>query len=127
MPPSGPAPANWIAGACADHGPMQNWWDGITVILAPLEDIYALADVPLPDLVAAHVTAAEALACDEQENCILWANGDGEQAAALSDALENDSKELPPIEPGSYAALFRHLAMKVPVRATFGRHPRLAI
>ena len=36
-------------------------------------------------------------------------------------------QDLPPIEPGSYAALFRSLAMKAPVRAAFGRHPRLAI
>ena len=106
---------------------LQSWWDGIAAILAPLEDLYAQADAPLPALIAAHVRAAEALACDEQETCILWANFDGEQAAALCAALEEDSRVLPPIEPGSYAALFRHLAMKVPVRAAFGRHPRLAI
>ena len=75
----------------------------------------------------AHVVAAEALACDEKENCILWANSDGEQAATLCAALEDDARDLPPIEPGSYPALFRHLAMKAPVRAAFGRHPRLAI
>jgi ATP-dependent helicase/nuclease subunit B len=106
---------------------LKNWWDGVAAILQPLEDIYALADVPLPDLIAAHVMAAEALTCDEKENCILWAGGDGEQAATLCAALEDDAKDLPPIEPGSYAALFRHLAMKAPVRAAFGRHPRLAI
>ncbi|HEY8254019.1 MAG TPA: double-strand break repair protein AddB [Rhizomicrobium sp.] len=106
---------------------LQNWWSGIAAILAPLEAIYAQQDAPLPDLIAAHVTAAEALACDDKENCILWANGDGEQAALLCAALEDDGQDVPPIEPGSYAALFRHLAMKAPVRAAFGRHPRLAI
>jgi ATP-dependent helicase/nuclease subunit B len=106
---------------------LKDWWSGIATILAPLEAIYAQQDAPLPDLIAAHVTAAEALACDEKENCILWANSDGEQAATLCAALEDDGQDLPPIEPGSYAALFRHLAMKAPVRAAFGRHPRLAI
>ena len=106
---------------------LKDWWSGIAAILAPLEAIYARPDAPLPDLIAAHMTAAEALACDERESCILWANSDGEQAATLCAALEDDAQDLPPIEPGSYAALFRHLAMKAPVRAAFGRHPRLAI
>jgi len=106
---------------------LKDWWGGIATILAPLEAIYAQRDAPLPDLIAAHVAAAEALACDENENCILWANADGEQAATLCAALQDDGQDLPPIEPGSYAALFRHLAMKAPVRAAFGRHPRLAI
>ncbi|HZQ39716.1 MAG TPA: double-strand break repair protein AddB, partial [Rhizomicrobium sp.] len=106
---------------------LKDWWSEIAAILAPLEVIYAQRDAPLPDLIAAHITAAEVLACDEKENCILWANADGEQAAILCAALGDDAQDLPPIEPGSYAALFRHLAMKTPVRAAFGRHPRLAI
>jgi ATP-dependent helicase/nuclease subunit B len=106
---------------------LQIWWDGVAAVLQPLEDMHAQADVPLSDLIAAHVMAAEALACDETENCILWANGDGEQAATLCAALEDDARDLPPIESGSYPALFRHLAMKAPVRAAYGRHPRLFI
>ncbi len=106
---------------------LKAWWDSIAAILQPLEEIYTQTETPLPDLIAAHVAAAEALACDETEACLLWAQADGEQAAILCAALEEDSKDLPPIEPGSYAALFRHLAMKVPVRTAFGRHPRLAI
>ncbi len=34
---------------------------------------------------------------------------------------------MPAIEPGSWAPLFRSLAMKTPVRTAFGQHPRLAI
>jgi ATP-dependent helicase/nuclease subunit B len=115
-----PPPPEALAG-------LKDWWSGIAAILTPLEAIYAQQEAPLPDLIAAHVAAAEALACDENENCVLWANADGEQAATLCAALEDDAQDLPPIEPGSYAALFRHLAMKAPVRAAFGRHPRLAI
>lgn len=103
------------------------WWSEIAVLLAPLEQIFALSAADIGALCEAHVAAAEALACDEAQNCLLWANGDGELAAELCAALKEDSRDLPPIEPGSYAPLFRSLAMKVPVRAAFGRHPRLAI
>ena len=103
------------------------WWAKIAAILAPLEKIFDQEAVDIGALCEAHVTAAERLACDEAQNCLLWANTDGELAAALCAALKEDSRDLPPIEPGSYAPLFRSLAMKVPVRAAFGRHPRLAI
>ncbi|HVW75306.1 MAG TPA: double-strand break repair protein AddB [Rhizomicrobium sp.] len=103
------------------------WWEEIAALLAPLERIFTQGDADIGALCEAHVMAAEALACDEAKNCLLWANADGALAAELCAALQEDSRDLPPIEPGSYAPLFRSLAMKVPVRATFGRHPRLAI
>ena len=104
---------------------LKDWWDGIAALLAPLEKIYGKNEAPLPALTKAHVDAAEALACDDAKTCILWAGQDGEQARILCDSLSADARDLKPIEPGSYAALFRHLAMKVPVRAAYGRHPRL--
>lgn len=103
------------------------WWRGIAAILAPLEQLFTQGDADIGALCEAHVAAAEALACDDTEACLLWANSDGELAAELCAALKEDSRDLPPIEPGSYAPLFRSLAMKVPVRTAFGRHPRLAI
>jgi ATP-dependent helicase/nuclease subunit B len=110
---------------------LKQWWDGIAALLQPLEDICAQAEAPLPELLAAQVNAAVSLACGGPEEpfgkCILWAGADGEQAYLLQESLNKDARDLPPIEPGSYAALFRHLAMKVPVRTAFGRHPRLAI
>ena len=103
------------------------WWRDIAEILAPLEAIFARKDVALEALCEAHVRAAETLACDDAKNCQLWAGADGEVAAELCAALKQDSRDLPPVEPGSYAPLFRDIAMKVPVRAAFGRHPRVAI
>jgi ATP-dependent helicase/nuclease subunit B len=103
------------------------WWREIAAILAPLEDLFAQDEVEIVALCEAHVATAEALACDDAKACLLWANGDGELAAELCAALKEDSRDLPPIEPGSYAPLFHSLAMKVPVRTAFGRHPRLAI
>jgi len=103
------------------------WWREIAAILTPLEAIWAQDVADISAVCEAHITAAEALACDEAQDCLLWANSDGNLAAELCASLKDDSRDLPPIEPGSYAPLFRSLAMKLPVRTTFGRHPRLAI
>jgi ATP-dependent helicase/nuclease subunit B len=106
---------------------LSQWWREVATILAPLEGLFRQADADIGALCEAHVAAAEALACDEAQTSLLWADHDGELAAQLCAALKEDSRHLPPIEPGSYAPLFRALAMKVPVRTAFGRHPRLAI
>ncbi len=103
------------------------WWDEIAAILSPLEAAFAREDATLDELLTLHVTAAEALACDSGKNCILWNNSDGVAAAQLVEALRLGCEGLPPIEPGSWPSLFRNLAVKIPVRAAFGQHPRLAI
>ncbi len=106
---------------------LSDWWQEIAVLLAPLEKLFAEKDVPLLALLDTHIAAAEALACDESTNCILWANDDGQAAFELVSSLRLASEKLDPIEPASWPPLFRSLAMKTPVRAAFGRHPRLAI
>ena len=103
------------------------WWNEIAAILAPLENLFAQGDAPLEALLDETIRAAQGLACDEDESCTLWANDDGEAAAELMAALKLAARDLEPIEPGSWPHLFRNLAMKVPVRTAFGRHPRLAI
>jgi ATP-dependent helicase/nuclease subunit B len=106
---------------------LVRWWNGIAAVLKPLEDVFAKPEVPLPELIAAHIGAAERLACDMAEECVLWHNPDGETAAMLVAALEEAAAALPPIEPRSYPALFRSIAMSKAVRSAFGQHPRLAI
>jgi ATP-dependent helicase/nuclease subunit B len=106
---------------------LSDWWQEIAAILTPLEKLFAEKDAALIALLDTHVTAAEALACDEATNCILWANDDGQAAFELVASLRLASEKLDPIEPASWPPLFRSLAMKTPVRAAFGRHPRLAI
>ncbi|HEY1876536.1 MAG TPA: double-strand break repair protein AddB, partial [Rhizomicrobium sp.] len=103
------------------------WWHGIAAILAPLESLFDQDETEIGALCDAHVMAAERLARDEAQNCLLWANSDGELAAEFCAGLKWDSRELPPIEPGSYVPLFRNMAMKMPVRTTFGSHQRLSI
>ncbi|HKB97054.1 MAG TPA: double-strand break repair protein AddB, partial [Rhizomicrobium sp.] len=106
---------------------LAQWWNEIAAILVPLEKLFMQEGAPLDALLDAHLAAAEALACDENSDCLLWANDDGEAAFELTAALRLALENLDPIEPGSWPPLFRSLAMKAPVRAAFGRHPRLAI
>jgi len=106
---------------------LAQWWEEIAAILSPLEDVFARDDASIDSLLDIQTAAAEALACDANSDCILWANDDGEAAAELTAALRLAAEALDPIEPESWPALFRRLAMKMPVRTAFGRHPRLAI
>ena len=103
------------------------WWDNIAAILSPLEELYARADATLDDLITRHIKAAQALSCDNEKTSILWSGNDGTAAAELLAALEMASEGLPPVEPSSWPSLLRGLAMKIPVRSVFGRHPRLHI
>ena len=67
--------------------PRRRTWriggNGVAAILAPLEEIFAAPQALLENLIAAHVAAAERLACEESEDCPLWRNDDGEAAAIL--------------------------------------------
>lgn len=103
------------------------WWEEIAAILKPLEDIFAQTDATIESLLDVQITAAEALACDESGVCILWGNADGEAAFMLAADLRPAAEGLESIEPDSWPPLLRSLAMKAPVRAAFGQHPRLAI
>ena len=106
---------------------LATWWGDIAAILSPLETLYAQSEAPLTELLTTHIAAAEALACDERQDCILWQDSDGATASELVASLLLAAENLPPLEPGSWPSLFRNLAMKTPVRAAFGQHPRLAI
>jgi len=110
-----------------DLNELAAWWRDVAEVLVPLERVFADQTVSLDVLLGAHIAASEQLACGEDEKCVLYRNPDGEAAHALLSALLLAAGDLPPIEPGSYAPLFRSLAMKTPVRAGFGRHPRLFI
>jgi ATP-dependent helicase/nuclease subunit B len=106
---------------------LATWWGDIAAILSPLEALFAQSEAPLTELLTTHIAAAEALACDERQDCILWQDSDGTTASELVASLLLAAENLPPLEPGSWPSLFRNFAMKTPVRAAFGQHPRLAI
>jgi len=109
------------------HQELLAWWRGVAVLLASLETKLAARDGELADLIAAHLAAAEALACDHETHCLLWSNADGETAARFTAELLEAAVALPAIETSSYAPLFRRLAMGQAVRTPYGQHPRLAI
>ncbi len=125
----GPRPDPGLAGVtrALKDDTLKDWWRGIAEILAPLETLFAGGDAELGDLIGAHLAAAEALACDEMESCLLWSPSDGETAQAFTAQLQEAAHALPAIEPSSYAPLFRRLALGQPVRSAFGQHPRLSI
>ena len=110
------------------------WWAGISALLAPLETQFSKEQAPLADLVKVHLAAAENLSCATPQSCPLWRGADGEAAADLFNSLNEAAMQplsagaaLPEIEPHSYPAFLRKLAMQVPVRPAFGRDRAIAI
>ncbi len=103
------------------------WWDGIALLLAPLEQAFARKTLPLGELVKIHLAAAETLSCSDAKACPLWRGPDGAAAAELFNALLEAAGGLPEIEPASYPALLHTLAMGIPVRPAFGRSRAIAI
>ena len=105
----------------AKNKALSEWWQKVFKILAPLEE--AATGDRLDVMVELHGYTGEALAGVP----ILWRGDDGEAAANLMAAFKEAAIDLPPIERGGYAALFRALAQEKAVRPAFGKHPRLAI
>ncbi|HEY4274698.1 MAG TPA: double-strand break repair protein AddB [Rhizomicrobium sp.] len=109
---------------CAQLG---DWWKSAATVLTPLERAFAQDALPLPDIIAAHLLAAERLSCIEGQDCPIWRDADGEAAAQFLAQFRDSAAGLPPLEPGAYPSLFRALAMKTPVRPRFNRHRAIAI
>jgi ATP-dependent helicase/nuclease subunit B len=105
------------------------WFAKIKTLLAPLAYILDANDVSIANVAAVHAAIAEALATTDTEPgaARLWRGDAGTAAANLIASLEDESADLPTIEPGSYPVLFRALAEERPVRPAYGLHPRLAI
>ena len=121
----GPRPEAGLAGIAAaiESAPqdLKEWFAIVAAKLLPLEEALSAPEVPLPDMLAAHIASAEALAP------ALWNGTDGNAANRFFQDLQTAAASLPEIEARSYAPLFRTLALEVPVRPPYGRHPRLAI
>jgi len=111
-----------IAGSIRNRS-LAAWFEKVAEILRPLGDALAGREVHVADALALHMEAAEKLAGQDQ----LWRGEAGDKAAQLFTKLSEASIQLPPIEPGAYAPLFRDFAGRVFIRPAYGRHPRLAI
>ena len=101
----------------------------LRVRLAPLVEAMAAPEIGLRALVAAHVSAAEALASSAEEpgDRRLWREEAGEAASALMAELLASSDEFPLLRGVDYPALFESLVSGAVVRPRWGRHPRLFI
>jgi ATP-dependent helicase/nuclease subunit B len=102
--------------------------DRLDGILAPLANAMAVGEARLPDLLQAHMTAAEALAASDDTTgpARLWAGDDGEAVARFVDELMEAGAELP-LPPAQYPALLEALMVGRVLRPRYGTHPRLAI
>ncbi len=91
--------------------------------LAPLEALAAKGSAAFSDWLEAHLALAETICPPER----LWAEEDGEQAAAFFATLREEAPLLPSVSVAEYAALLDSLMLGVTVRPAYGRHPRLMI
>jgi ATP-dependent helicase/nuclease subunit B len=106
---------------------LMDWWATVAATLAPLEQAFVRSNIPLDDLIATHLEAAERLSCSDAADCPVWRDADGEAAALFFDQFRAAAAALPPFQPGAYPSLLRTLMMKAPVRPRFNRHRAIAI
>jgi len=99
------------------------WFEKVAELLRPFADALTGRELFIADALALHMDAAEKLAARDR----LWRGEAGDKAAQLFTKLSEASADLPAIEPGAYAPLFRDFAERVFIRPAYGRHPRLAI
>jgi ATP-dependent helicase/nuclease subunit B len=129
----GPRPAAGFTGLRAALEPRDT--DARTLVdrlercLGALPDMLAAEFVPIAELAAAHIAAAERLAATDAETGVerLWAEPAGEVAARFCHDLIDAARDFPPLAGRHYPALFEALAAGAVVRPAYGNHPRLAI
>ena len=97
--------------------------------VGPFRDLMELPERPLPELIAAHVAAAEALASQGSVPGAerLWQGEAGEALAVFIGEAEQASSVADPIVSKIYPALLMTMMADRVVRPHYGRHPRLHI
>lgn len=128
----GPRPAPGFAGlraALAGRPNLLSFADRLEACLGPLAAAIERDRIPLAELAAVHVMAAERLAASDNESGMarLWRDAAGEAAARFCHELIDAASDFPPLSGRHYAALFEALAAGAVVRPAWGRHPRLFI
>ena len=134
----GPRPAPGIAGLLAalngvedgeDRRMIAKLLDRLDRALGAFAMMLEGRDLDPPDLVRAHVAAAEALAASDELSGAerLWVGEAGEAAAVFVPELARAAARFPTLAGGTYPAFFASLLAGPVVRPRYGRHPRLAI
>jgi ATP-dependent helicase/nuclease subunit B len=106
---------------------LMEWWADVAAALAPLERAFIRREMPLDDLIAVHLEAAERLSCSDGADCPIWRDVDGEIASQFLNEFRLGASDLPTFDPRDYPELFRTLAMTKSVRPRFNRHRAIAI
>lgn len=96
----------------------------VTAALAPLHEL--VGDTPLPDWLAAHERAIDAIARDSSGATVLTGI-DGHALRGLFDALDEAPEAGITLDRTGYGALFDRFAAETPVRGPNRSHPRLKI
>lgn len=129
----GPRPASGFAGLrdalkADDHEP-RALVDRLEKCLGALPAMLAAEFVPIAEIAAAHIAAAERLAATDGETGAsrLWSEPAGEVAARFCHDLIDAARDFPAMRGQDYPALFETLAAGAVVRPAYGNHPRLAI
>jgi len=132
----GPRPSPGIAGlrdALGDrsdeNAPLHALIDGLDEATRPFVARIGQGQASLPDLLAAHVHAAEALAATDTETGPdrLWQGEPGEALAKFIAELADAAQGFAFDGTDAYPALFETLLAGQVVRPVWGRHPHLAI
>ncbi len=116
-----------------DRDALIQWIGGLEAMFAPLLVCSQGDDLPLTELLSAHLTVAEALAADDGADgragggARLWRHDDGEAAAGFVNDLMTAAGDHPPLRLGQYPGLFEALMASRVVRPRYGEHPRLSI
>ncbi len=136
----GPRPAPGVSGlleaidgevglSAEDKTVLAVWIESVSSMWRPFAERLGQNDVPLSDLLEAHVAAAEALASSDSETGAdrLWARDDGNAAAETLADLTAAAGDAANIDGGGYPAAFDALLDGRSHRARYGTHPRLSI
>lgn len=136
----GPRPAPGLAGLrAAAHatgragearrGAVEAWLARLERCFEAFARTMAQPRVTLPEILNAHMEAAEAFAeTPEVPGPLrLWAGDDGEAMAAFAAELAQAGDVAAPFDPALYPGVLDALLAGRVVRPKFGRHPRLAI
>ncbi len=129
----GPRPAPGFAGLraalSAEDEEARALVDRLEACLGALPDMLAAEFVPIADIAAAHIAAAERLAATDEETgaARLWSEPAGEVAARFCHDLIDAARDFPVLRGQDYPALFEALAAGAVVRPAYGNHPRLSI
>ncbi|MBL4803178.1 MAG: double-strand break repair protein AddB [Emcibacter sp.] len=113
----------------ADLTLLQEWWQGISHMIQPFEQIMQQTETSFEDLLVGHIEMVEKLCASSDRSGPerLWRGDAGEVAAKLIEDLYQAAPYLPRLSAENYPALLEVFMTSITVRPKYGQHPRLNI